>query len=120
MSCDLGHRHGSDPAWLWLWHRPAAEAPIRPLAWELPYAIGAALKSKRKKKKSKQNKQTYRLGIISNRNLLITVLHIRKSKIKSLADSVSCEDLPSGAQTSIFSLCPHMAEEVWELSKFTL
>ena len=26
---------------LWLWHRPAATAPIRPLAWELPYAVGA-------------------------------------------------------------------------------
>ena len=30
--------------------RPAAVAPIRPLAWELPYAVGVALK--------KQNKQT--------------------------------------------------------------
>ena len=27
-----------------LWHRPAAVAPIRPLAWECPYALGAALK----------------------------------------------------------------------------
>ena len=26
--------------------RPAAAAPIRPLAWEPPYAAGAALKSK--------------------------------------------------------------------------
>ena len=44
---------GWDPAWLWLWlwHRPAALAPIRPLAWELPHAVGAALKSKKKKKK---------------------------------------------------------------------
>ena len=25
MSCGVGHRHGSDPAWLWLWRRPAAE-----------------------------------------------------------------------------------------------
>ena len=31
----------------WLWHRPAATAPIRPLAWEPPYAGGAALKSKK-------------------------------------------------------------------------
>ena len=45
---------GWDPAWLWLWlwHRPAALAPIRPLAWELPHAVGAALKSKKKKKKN--------------------------------------------------------------------
>ena len=36
---------------LWLWHRPAATAPIRPLAWEPPYAMGAALeKAKRQKK----------------------------------------------------------------------
>ena len=40
-------RHGSDLAWLWLW--PAAIAPIWPLAWELPYALGVALKSKTKK-----------------------------------------------------------------------
>ena len=43
MSCDVGHRCGSDPALPWLWHRPAATAPIRPLAWEPPYAAGATL-----------------------------------------------------------------------------
>ena len=31
---------------LWLWRRPAAVTPIRPLAWEPPYASGTALKSK--------------------------------------------------------------------------
>ena len=45
-----------DPEVLWLWCRPATIAPIRPLAWELPYAAGVALKSKKKKKKtSKMN-----------------------------------------------------------------
>ena len=39
---------GLDPAWLCLW--PAAIAPIQPLAWEL-LALGAALKSRGKKKK---------------------------------------------------------------------
>ena len=34
----------SDPMLLWLWCRPAATAPIRPLAWEPPYAMGTALK----------------------------------------------------------------------------
>ena len=34
----------NDPALLWLWGRPAAVAPIRPLAWEPPYAAGVALK----------------------------------------------------------------------------
>ena len=42
----IGHRCGSDLAWLWLWCGLAAVAPIQPLAWELPYAMGAALKRK--------------------------------------------------------------------------
>ena len=44
-----------DPALLWLWCRPAATAPIRPLAWEPPYAtVGAAQEmAKRPKKKKK-------------------------------------------------------------------
>ena len=37
-----------DPVLLWLWCRPAAVAPIRPLAWELPYAAGVDVKRKRK------------------------------------------------------------------------
>ena len=36
----------NDPALLRLWWRPAAAAPIQPLAWEPPYAAYAALKSK--------------------------------------------------------------------------
>ena len=40
-----------DPALLWLWQRPAATAPIRPLAWEPPYDASAALE----KPKTKQN-----------------------------------------------------------------
>ena len=39
---------------LWLWCRPAAVAPIRPLACEAPYATGVALQSKKKKKKKKK------------------------------------------------------------------
>ena len=50
MSCGVGRRHGSDPALLWLWCRPAAEAPIRLLAWEPPYAVGAAQEKTKKKK----------------------------------------------------------------------
>ena len=53
MSCGVGHRHGSDPELLWLWHRPTAIAPIGPLAWEPPYAQGAALE-----KTKRQNKRT--------------------------------------------------------------
>ena len=43
MICGVGHRLGSDPALLWLWCRPIARAPTGPLAWEPPYAAGAAL-----------------------------------------------------------------------------
>ena len=58
MSCGVGHRLGSDPALLWLWRRLAAIAPIRPLAWEPPYAAGAAQKwQKEKKKKEKKRKK---------------------------------------------------------------
>ena len=35
---------------LWLCCRQAAAAPMQPLAWELQYAAGAALKKKKKKK----------------------------------------------------------------------
>ena len=48
-SCGVGCRCGSDPMLLWSWCRPAAVAPIRPLAWELLYAVGAALKIKKVK-----------------------------------------------------------------------
>ena len=40
---------------LWLWYRPAAVAPIKPLAWELPYASGEALKIKKEKKKNSED-----------------------------------------------------------------
>ena len=46
MSCDGGRRFGLDLVLLWLWHRPAVAALIRPLAWEPAYAVGAGLKSK--------------------------------------------------------------------------
>ena len=42
---------GLDPKFLWLWCRPVTTALIGPLAWEPPYAVGAALKSKKRKNK---------------------------------------------------------------------
>ena len=49
MHCGVGRRYDSDLALLWLWHRLAAAALIQPIAWELPYAEGAALKRQKKK-----------------------------------------------------------------------
>ena len=56
VSCGVGRGHGSDLVLLWLWYRLAASALIRPLAWEPPYARGAALKDQ-KKIKIKINKK---------------------------------------------------------------
>ena len=55
MSCGIGSGHHSDLVLLWLWCGLAATALIRPLAWELPYATGAALKKKKKKKTRKNH-----------------------------------------------------------------
>ena len=65
MSCGVGHRCGLDLALLWLWCRLAATAPIQPLAWELPYATGAALKrqtdgDRRRKEERKREREKER------------------------------------------------------------
>ena len=52
--------HGSDPALLWLWRRPAAVALIRPLAWETSYAMGVAIKKKEKERKRERKKERER------------------------------------------------------------
>ena len=52
VSCGVGRSRGSDLELLWLRCRPAATAPIRPLAWEPPYAAGVALKGQKDKKKN--------------------------------------------------------------------
>ena len=55
MSCSVSQRCGSDPVLLWLWcSRLAATAPIGPLAWETPCAMGAALEKAKKTKKEKK------------------------------------------------------------------
>ena len=62
MSWGVSHRHGSGSVLLWWQHRPAAVAPIQHLAWEPPYAVGAAQKKKKKKKK-KQKKEIPHLSL---------------------------------------------------------
>ena len=82
VSCGVVHRHGSDPELLWLWSRTVATAPIRPLAWEPPYATGAALKKDKRQNKTKQKGvvrtvsllyHTVSLPYILNPNLKILV-----------------------------------------------
>ena len=54
----LCHRLGSDTTVLGLWHRPGATATIQPLAWELPYAVGVALKRQKRKKRERESKRS--------------------------------------------------------------
>ena len=42
-----------DLALLWLWCRPVSTALIRPVAWEPPYATGAALERQKRKRKKR-------------------------------------------------------------------
>ena len=60
MSCGVGQSLSLDLVLLWLWHRPAATAPIRPLAWEPPFATGAALKNKTNKQTKKKKRERER------------------------------------------------------------
>ena len=69
MSCGVGHSHGSDPALLWLWCRPAATALIRLLDWEPPYASGVALeKANRPKRKEYEDRQVVDVILLYSRN----------------------------------------------------
>ena len=47
----VDHGYSSDLGLLWLWHRPASVALIHTLVWELPYAMGEALKKKKKRER---------------------------------------------------------------------
>ena len=46
----VGCRCDLNLLWLWMWRRPAAAAPVQPLAWEIPYAAGVTIKGKKKKR----------------------------------------------------------------------
>ena len=56
MSCGVGRRRGWDPVLLWLWCRLTTTAQIQPLSWESPYAMGEALKRKKKGKKNSESR----------------------------------------------------------------
>ena len=62
MSCGVGHRRDWDPVLLCLWYGPEATAPVRPLAWDPPYATSVALKRHTKKRPKKKKK----LGMLLN------------------------------------------------------
>ena len=64
MSSGVCHSHHQDPVLLWLWHKPAATAPIQPLAWKPPYASGVALKRQKTKKKKKKKEKKFQYQIL--------------------------------------------------------
>ena len=61
MICGVGHKRGSDPALLWLWCKLVPTALIRPLAWEPPYAAGAALGGKKKNQMQAKARPNFQL-----------------------------------------------------------
>ena len=62
---------------LWLWHRPAATASIRPLAWEFPYAVGVALnthtQNRPKKGKKKRKVKIVKLNKKARPNYMMAI-----------------------------------------------
>ena len=91
MSCGVVHRPGSDPPWLWLWHRLAVTALIRPLAWESPFAAGMELKrtedKRRKKKKNLLTKPGLRLKKKKKKKKKkLQKVNKKKKKIQNLSE----------------------------------
>ena len=74
MNCGIGCRCGSDPVLLWIWCRPAAAAPNKLLASELPCAMGAGLK--RQKKKNYQGKEYKSINVI----FLLNVISVKENQ----------------------------------------
>ena len=68
----------------WLWCRLAAAAPIRPLAWEPPYAAGVPLKRQKKKKKRKKKKK--------ERNWILTLSNTQKLILGALKNQMPTVD----------------------------
>ena len=94
MSCGIGHRHGSDPALLWLWCRLAATPQTGPQAWEPPYATGTALEKTKKKKKKKKSKYWYTIDFRYIYTCLCTCLYTLKGRSGGL-NSVFSDDFQS-------------------------
>ena len=81
---------------LWLWGRPAAGALIRPLAWEPPYASGAALK------KAKINKYIKPASLWEN-TVLLRCVFLPSPRVSS---PVHRKHVASGPHTELVSATP--------------
>ena len=79
MSCGVGRRCCLDLMLLWLWPWTGAAAPIRPRAWEPPYALGAAPQKTKTKttQKNPQKTKTQKKMSYPGRRLCSQVFHGR-------------------------------------------
>ena len=100
MSCSIGPRCGLDLVWMWLWLWCRQAAPIHLLAWEPPYATGAAKKQKEKKKDGSvvegREQAESRAHLV---DLVLGLLHLR-GHLPEL--------LEKGVSANIFILLSHL------------
>ena len=117
MSCGIGRRLGSDLALLWLWCRPAAEAPIIPLAWEPPYAPDLALKRQKGQKKKKYT-QMAAVTHFQARWLGLYLLFLNNEQILLLDTENSLETLHFRITFCVWQKCQIFRKQKIRLSLF--
>lgn len=102
---------GSDPLWPWV-NCGEEKGAQRHEANQVPFSTLAAIKKKK----------CHGLGGLDNKRLSFTVQEARRSEIRQPAWPDSGESSVPAVQTSLFLLCPHMAErgqELWSLPLLT-
>ena len=85
MSFGVGCRLGLDPSLLWLWRRPVATPPIRPLAWEPSYAVTAAQEMAKRQKKKKKKRLLYtKAKIYVHIKIIYKLTNVYKTTMKEI------------------------------------
>ena len=125
MSCGVGRRRSSDLVLLWLWCRPVAAALIRPLARELPWATGLALK--RQKKNQLTRALPKRVHILAppsflrmDSSSLLSMVFLVWKRRKSLGNWVDETVLSDPAKTLLSPFLPAMSGNTFKDSYSTL